>query len=112
MTFLRPTKASIAGTALLLVASFVGGFLSRVIIPLFMQRDTAGGYAGAGRGAFAGGGPMAGNGAFSGGGAQFGGFGLLSAAVDYVILAILFYVVVSFVIDLAVKEPARGEKGS
>ncbi|VVB98285.1 Uncharacterised protein [uncultured archaeon] len=97
MDFLKPNKANLIGTALLLVADVIGGSVSRIASSL--ARGAAGTAmngtaASAGRGAFAGGTRSA-----------AGSFGLVSGALNIVILAVLFYVVISFVVAKLGKEP-------
>ena len=90
-SFLKPNKANVIGTVALLAANWIGGLISRyAVIPLI-----AGSMGGAMQGGGRGGAP----------GMQFGGFGLVAGAANIVILAILFYVIISFTLAEIAKSP-------
>lgn len=95
MDFLKPNKGNLIGTAALLVANYLGSFVSSLVSRFAMQ-PAGGTYAGNVTG-------MAGRGAA--GAARLGGSGLVGGAVNFVILAVLFYVVLAFVMDKFAKEP-------
>lgn len=99
--FLKPNKANVIGTALLLVANWTAGFVSRLVLQV--ARSGSDVVATGGRGSFAG------AGAAQFGGTQYGGLNILSGATNLVILAVLFYVIVSFVAEKLVnaQEPAK-----
>jgi large-conductance mechanosensitive channel len=102
---LKPNKSNVVGTVLLLAASYVGGFVSRIVSGLIVPRG-GGQYAGAAS-QYAG---TAGRGAMAGG--TFGTSGLVSGAINFVILAILFYVIISLVpVMFAKPQESREEKG-
>ncbi len=90
MDFLKPNKANVIGTAALLAANWVIGLISRLAInPLvFSAMGVQMQYGGRG-------GP---GGGFAGPGmGGFGGAGLAAGAVELVILAAVFYVIVSLI---------------
>ncbi len=97
-SFLKPNKWNLIGTGALLVASYLGSFISGLVSRFAMQPQ-GGSYAGNVSG-------MAGRAA---GAARTGGFGLIGGAANLVILAVLFYVVIAFVMDKSSKEPAAKE---
>ncbi len=103
MDFLKPNKANVIGTAALLVANWVVGLLSRFAINP-MVFSAMGVQMQGGRGGFGGGF----GGAGSGGMMPFGGAGLAAGAVELVILAAAFYVILSLVIG-KLAETARNE---
>ncbi len=106
VSWFKPTKSNVIGTVLLLVANWAGGFISRLAVPLLMGGEMSGRAAGnfAGRtGGFAG--------AAGTGGTQFAAFGLVSSAVSLVILALLFYIVLSVVVGVFAKPPAPEAEG-
>lgn len=106
VSWLKPAKTNIVGTVLLLVANWAGGLISRPLVPLIMGGGPAD-MAGRAAGAFAGRGD-----AFSGAGStQFATYGLVSGAVNVVVLALLFYVVLSVVVGMLPKEPEAKPKG-
>ncbi len=108
VSWFKPTKANLVGTVLLLAANWAGGLISRPIVQLItgggtadMAGRAAGGFAGRAAGAYAGQG-----GAFSGtASTQFAAYGLASSAVSFVVLALLFYVVLSVVFGMLPKAP-------
>jgi hypothetical protein len=93
LSFLKPTKANLAGTAALLIANWAGGLVSRYAISPLIFQVAGGAMQGGGRGA--------------GGAAMmpFGGFGLAAGAANLVILAVLFYVILSFILAEIAKSP-------
>lgn len=100
LSILKPNKANLIGTALLLIANAAGGFISRIGLRLVAGgADTAvGAAANGGRAAaFAGAGGSAG---------QFGNFGLIGGAANLIILALLFYLVISFVVGRLAEQEA------
>jgi uncharacterized membrane protein len=105
LSSLKPNKTNVVGTILLLVANYAGAFVSRIASGLIVPRGAAGTatqFAGAGtRGAMAG-----------AGGAQYGGTGLISGAISLVVLAVLFYIIMSVVpVTFAKSQESREEKG-
>ncbi len=105
LSALKPNKSNVVGTVLLLAASYVGGFVSRIVSGLIVPRS-ADQYAGAAS-QYAG---AAGRGAMAGG--SFGSSGLVSGAINLVVLAVLFYVIISLVpVMFAKSQESREEKG-
>jgi hypothetical protein len=115
LSFLKPNKANVGGTALLLAANWAAGFVPRLVLPLL---GAAGGGAGsgaasqAGRAAFAGaasGGVRAGAGGYG-----FGLQGLEMGAISLAATALLFYIVLSFVMAYLARdgEDAKAKAGS
>ncbi len=101
-SFLKPNKANLAGTAALLAGNFIFGYASRFAMQLVnagSAPDTAS-FAGRTAGSFAG---TAGGYANSGV-RMAGASGLIGGAVSTILLALVFYVIVSFVIDMHYKE--------
>jgi len=111
LSSLKPGKANVIGTVLLLVANYAGSFVSRLASGALIPRS--GNIAQFGNGSatqFAG---SAGRAAYAGGESASGGAGLLSSAISLVVLAVLFYVVVSFVVGaFANPQESREEKGT
>jgi|GEM_PF-6139116 len=98
-SFLKPNKWNLIGTAALLVASYLGSFISGLVSRFAMESAGGSGtYAGNVTG-------MAGRGAI--GATRIGGLGLVGGAVNLVILAVLFYVILSFVMDKFAEAPAK-----
>lgn len=97
--FLKPTKANVVGTIALLAANWAGGLITRYAVAPAVIGAMGGTMQNGGRGAFGAGG-TAGAGMM-----QFGNFGLVSGALSLVILAVLFYVIVSFTIVELAKSP-------
>ncbi len=102
MNFLKPNKANIIGTVLLLVANFMGGFISRVAVPLIIPRTDSNGSIIQGMG-------QGGRGSFGAGVGMYGNSGFASSVINVVILAILFYVILSFVVDQFVSADQKME---
>jgi uncharacterized membrane protein len=102
LSSLKPNKTNVLGTILLLAANYAGGFVSRIASGALIQRAASGAtqYAGAaGRGAMAGAG-------------GYGGAGLVSEAMGLVVLAVLFYAILSLVpVMFAKSQESREEKG-
>src|SRR5271157_78368 len=98
-SFLKPDKANVIGTVAFLIANYVGGFVSRLATMAVAGGNGAGAYGGnatyAGRAA-----------GMANAGARLGTGGLISGAVNLVILAVLFYVIISFVMDKFARNPA------
>ena len=88
MVSLKPNKTNVIGTVLLVVANFISGYVSRVIIQLFNSESSATASTG-------------GRGAFAGNTARFGSgnFGFLTGILNIVIVALLFYIVLSFILE-------------
>jgi large-conductance mechanosensitive channel len=94
---LKPNKINIGGTIALLVADWVTGFISKLIQPMLIARPemrvenfTNPGFAN-----------------FTSQGIQSGALGnyqLLSTVINYIILAILFYAIISTIIALLIKQ--------
>lgn len=98
-SFLKPDKAKVIATVAFLIADYVGGFVSRLAMLAVAGGNAAGTYGGNGTYAGRAAGMM-------NGGARMGSGGLISGAVNLVILAVLFYVIVSFVMDKFARNPA------
>ena len=102
LSFLKPTKRNVIGTALLLVANWLGSYLSRLLSQLINPRNSGGSgsdfVATGGRGNFAAGGNM-----------QFGNASniIISQAINIIILAMLFYMVISFIAEKMLTEDKR-----
>ncbi len=95
LDFLKPNKANVIGTIALLAANWLGGVVSRyAVFPLIV--DAMGGTMqnGGRGGGFGAGGMM-----------QFGNIGLAAGAANLVILAVLFYIVISFTLAEIAKSP-------
>lgn len=100
-SFLKPTTTNLLGTGLLLVATWAGSIVSRLIstdimgstqaFPTVQAGNYSGYVAGAGRAALR-------------GSSLMGTFGLASGAIEAVILAVLFYVIVSYAMSIRPKE--------
>ena len=108
---LKPNKTNVVGTVLLLAANYAGGLVSRIVSGIIVPRGAAAATQFAGNASqYAG---AAGRGAMAGAGvAQYGNTGLASGAINLVILAVLFYVIVSFVTVMFAKpDESREQKG-
>jgi hypothetical protein len=108
LSVLKPNKANVVGTLSLLVANWIAGFVPRLIMPLLMAENGMGGAAATGRGAFAAGSTVArsGGSGFTGGGVA----SLVGSAVGLIVTALLFYVILSFVVaKLAKPEVEKAE---
>ncbi len=104
MDFLKPDKAKVIGTVALLAANWIVGIVSRAAINPAVFSAMGVQMQNGGRGGFGGGL----GGAGSGGMMPFGGAGLLAGAIELVILALVFYVILSLVIGkLAAKQDAK-----
>jgi hypothetical protein len=90
-SFLKPNKANIIGTVLLVVAYWIAGFVPRLITPLFMTTNGTDGTGMMARGAYS-----AGSAGMRSG--SYGVAGLAGSAAEIVVAVVLFYVILSFVI--------------
>jgi len=105
MSVLKPNKANVVGTVLLLAANWVAGFVPRLVMPLLSSGSQAA--ASAGRGAFTAGSAGMRAGGYAGGAA----YGLVGSAAGLLMTALLFYVILSFVIaKLAGEAKTEAEK--
>ncbi len=93
IAFLRPTKAKIIGTLLLLVADWIAGFASQQIAQSMVPPDLIETLTPAFREAFSGAGLM-----------QLMYLGLVMLIVDFILKLLLFYITVSFTIEKLVKK--------
>ncbi len=102
MDFLKPNKANLIGTAALLVANWIVGLVSRLFISPLVFSGMGIQMQNGGRGAFGGMG--------SGGMMPYGGAGLAAGAVELVLLAVVFYVILSLVIGKLAEAPGAAAK--
>ena len=98
MEFLKPKKANVLGTLTLLVANWISDLISRSVMGLFIAEI----------------GPpnmpvSASMGAFKGNAMRMGN-NLLGGVVNIIILALLFYITLSFVLDYFSKEEKKKAK--
>lgn len=98
-SFLKPNKIKMVGTALLIAVTWIGNLISRFATQFFMQLNRGDDAAQAGTtGSFAGYG-------FGPGGNLGMQSGLFSDAVDFIVMALLFYIVLCFVLEKSAENP-------
>ncbi|MGV8176658.1 MAG: hypothetical protein ACP5NX_02585 [Candidatus Bilamarchaeaceae archaeon] len=106
--FLKPNRANIIGTALLIMANYAAGVVSGFMARFLMAGSSDSGMAQSMGREFS-----RGAGSFTGGGGEFavGGIqtlGLASQALNLLVLAILFYLVLSFILGKLAGKPKDG----
>jgi len=95
LSFLKPTKTNVVGTVLLLAANLIGSSVSGYLTQFIIGATDLAMTDRAGPAGFGGGAPPMAAGRL---GTSAGGFGIVGSALSLLVLAVLFYVTLSFVV--------------